>query len=170
MKPLTREDVANWRKWETISPGAYDHVLALLDRCEAAEREAMLRRSQLETLLLPVTKERDALASQVACLMTGMEMAWGVIANAGRGDWTLEHIEWREAAERWRDTHWHPAVKSLAKAAAEHDAAVRKAALEEAANAIARSLVMVESLDRVQTIAATCALVRALAEAKKGEP
>lgn len=29
--------------------------------------------------------------------------AWGVIVNAGGGDWTQETEEWREAALRWRD-------------------------------------------------------------------
>lgn len=30
------------------------------------------------------------------------EAAWGLIANAGGGDWTKESAEWREAAVRWR--------------------------------------------------------------------
>lgn len=29
--------------------------------------------------------------------------AWGVIANAGGGDWTTQTDEWVEAAVRWRD-------------------------------------------------------------------
>lgn len=36
------------------------------------------------------------------------EVAWGIIANAGGGDWTKETAEWQEAAARWRDEHWHP--------------------------------------------------------------
>lgn len=32
-----------------------------------------------------------------------LEAAWGIIANAGGGDWTTQTPEWREAAERWRD-------------------------------------------------------------------
>lgn len=31
--------------------------------------------------------------------------AWSVIANAGEGDWSREHPEWKEAAERWRDQY-----------------------------------------------------------------
>lgn len=34
------------------------------------------------------------------------ETAWGVIANAGGGDWTRESPEWREAAARWRDAYF----------------------------------------------------------------
>lgn len=33
-------------------------------------------------------------------------MAWGLIANAGGGDWYNESFEWRTAARRWRDS-WH---------------------------------------------------------------
>jgi len=35
-----------------------------------------------------------------------LEVAWGVIANAGGGDWGVEGAKWREAATRWRDD-WH---------------------------------------------------------------
>jgi len=34
-----------------------------------------------------------------------LEMAWGIIANAGQGDWTREGWQWKEAAERWRDQY-----------------------------------------------------------------
>ncbi len=33
-------------------------------------------------------------------------LAWGVIANAGHGNWGLETLEWQEAAGLWRDK-WH---------------------------------------------------------------
>lgn len=32
-----------------------------------------------------------------------LEAAWGIIANAWDGDWDRASVEWREAAERWRD-------------------------------------------------------------------
>lgn len=31
-----------------------------------------------------------------------LDEAWGIIANAGGGDWTKESEEWQRAAERWR--------------------------------------------------------------------
>ena len=31
--------------------------------------------------------------------------AWGIIANAGGGNWLLESEEWRDAATRWRDAY-----------------------------------------------------------------
>ena len=34
-----------------------------------------------------------------------LEEAWGIIANAGTGDWLRETPEWREAAARWRDRY-----------------------------------------------------------------
>jgi hypothetical protein len=33
------------------------------------------------------------------------ELAWGIIANAGWGEWTRESGEWQEAAARWRDRY-----------------------------------------------------------------
>jgi hypothetical protein len=33
------------------------------------------------------------------------EAAWGIIANAGSGDWSRETPEWQEAAARWRDAY-----------------------------------------------------------------
>ncbi len=35
-----------------------------------------------------------------------LEFAWGIIANAGGGDWEKESKEWRDAAIRWRDAYF----------------------------------------------------------------
>ncbi len=35
-----------------------------------------------------------------------LEQAWGVIANAGQGNWDLECPLWKVAAERWRDRYF----------------------------------------------------------------
>jgi hypothetical protein len=35
-----------------------------------------------------------------------IEWAWGVIANAGGGNWDKETAEWREAAGKWRDAYF----------------------------------------------------------------
>ena len=35
-----------------------------------------------------------------------LELAWGVIANAGGGDWDKESKEWQNAAVRWRDCYF----------------------------------------------------------------
>lgn len=32
-----------------------------------------------------------------------LESAWGIIANAGGGNWSTQSEEWQEAAARWRD-------------------------------------------------------------------
>jgi hypothetical protein len=34
-----------------------------------------------------------------------LEAAWGLIANAGGGNWDSQTLEWREAASRWRDAY-----------------------------------------------------------------
>lgn len=38
------------------------------------------------------------------------EAAWGLIASAYEGDWSSAPAEWREAAERWRDTFYEVVV------------------------------------------------------------
>lgn len=42
-------------------------------------------------------------------LMDLLEIAWGVIANAGGGDWNKESKDWRDAAAKWRD-EYHAAL------------------------------------------------------------
>lgn len=48
--------------------------------------------------LLKLTR---ALLESQGELMDVAELAWGVIANAGRGDWTLESDDWQAAAHMW---------------------------------------------------------------------
>ncbi len=48
----------------------------------------------------------QALAEQeTERLRDAVHEGWGVIANAGDGSWDRESSDWREAAERWRDTY-----------------------------------------------------------------
>lgn len=35
-----------------------------------------------------------------------LELAWGIIANAGGGNWEKETAEWQDAAVRWRDNYF----------------------------------------------------------------
>jgi len=35
-----------------------------------------------------------------------LESAWGIIANAGYGNWEVETSEWQEAAARWRERYF----------------------------------------------------------------
>lgn len=53
----------------------------------------------------------DAALAQVKTLMDGMELAWGIIANVNGGRIEDEKPEWFAAAIRWRDEHWHPALR-----------------------------------------------------------
>jgi len=39
-----------------------------------------------------------------------LEDAWGIIANAGGGNWKLESDGWRKAAKKWRD-RYHRRIK-----------------------------------------------------------
>ena len=46
-------------------------------------------------------------------VIDGLELAWGLIANAYGGDWSQASPEWHTAAERWRDEVWLPALAAL---------------------------------------------------------
>lgn len=39
-------------------------------------------------------------------LLETIDLAWGLIANAGDGDWSKESALWQQAAVRWRDQHY----------------------------------------------------------------
>ena len=40
-------------------------------------------------------------------LLDSIEYAWTIIANANDGDWDKANPEWKKAAEKFRDEHWH---------------------------------------------------------------
>lgn len=83
--------------------------------------------------------EVTALKAREALLMDVVMNAWGVIANAGGGDWTTETPTWQQVAARWRDEQFHPLVLKPSGASSwlkEHDAEVRRAAIEEAAKKV----------------------------------
>ena len=50
-------------------------------------------------------QEVTVLKDEIVKLGSILEAAWGVIANAGGGDWEKETKEWQEAAARWRDNY-----------------------------------------------------------------
>ena len=50
-------------------------------------------------------QEVTVLKDEIVKLGNILEAAWGVIANAGGGDWEKETKEWQEAAARWRDNY-----------------------------------------------------------------
>lgn len=61
---------------------------------------------------LPATEEcvmqpevAVAFAHLIDHYRTLLELAWGVIANAGGGNWELETTDWNEAAVRWREQY-----------------------------------------------------------------
>ena len=58
-----------------------------------------------------VRSEMDRLKAENEKLLEGMELAWGLIANAQSvaGDGKVRN--WQGAMERWRDEHWHPALR-----------------------------------------------------------
>jgi hypothetical protein len=55
-------------------------------------------------------------------LLALLEEGWGVIANAGNGDWDNESQAWREAAVRWRDRYREVLAQAAPPARAEPEA------------------------------------------------
>lgn len=62
--------------------------------------------------LKALVRERDEARAELAAVQPVIdqwrdltELAWGLIANAGEGFWERQRPEWREAAERWRDSY-----------------------------------------------------------------
>lgn len=59
-----------------------------------------------------------AFAARLDALMQShvdsMELAWGLIANSKEWLDPVTSEAWVEAAERWRDNHWHPLLKTTA--------------------------------------------------------
>ena len=60
----------------------------------------------------PTTEQKGmdvALAKVFARRVNGyidmLEAAWGIIANAGNGNWANERDDWQEAAARWRERY-----------------------------------------------------------------
>ena len=47
----------------------------------------------------------DILRNETALLADELELAWGIIANAGGGDWQKETPEWRDAVVKWRERY-----------------------------------------------------------------
>lgn len=68
----------------------------------------------------PLTDAERRLLAQVPpppSMTDAAEMLWVVLANVSGGDWTLQTLEWQEAAARWRDNYF-AAVTAAAKLAA----------------------------------------------------
>jgi hypothetical protein len=52
---------------------------------------------------------------EIRKLQRGLEMAWGIIANAYGGNWDLSSPAsgWKKSAERWRNEVWSPIAKTI---------------------------------------------------------
>ncbi len=151
MKPLTREEVT------FPHPGMHPYdsrrVLALLDRCEAAERDehsAVERGNRLAGQVSALTMalvRLDPFHSALAADVVGVAASH----DAARTPWASGLCSAHQVPDPLCTTCHH--------ALASHDAAIRAAALEEAAQAIAIAF------DDDEDVAAID-VVRALAEKK----
>ena len=89
---------------------------ALVDAKRAGSRyftawqEALQAASRENDRAEVAERERDEAHEEIKRLMEGMELAWGIIANVSGGTWDFQGPEWKTAAFRWREVHWHPAL------------------------------------------------------------
>jgi len=82
--------IAQWRQRRDLPIGEWAVAGApIWERAEAA----------LARLPAQALAERQALE-------LSLELAWGVIANAGGGDWSRESADWQSAAIKWRDQYF----------------------------------------------------------------
>ena len=44
-------------------------------------------------------------AKEFRCLIDQLEAAWGIIANAGGGNWKTQTKPWQKAANKWRNNY-----------------------------------------------------------------
>jgi hypothetical protein len=51
------------------------------------------------------TGEKDL----IDLLKNGINEAWSIIANVSGGEWSIQHRDWRKAAEKFRDDTWKKA-------------------------------------------------------------
>ena len=70
---------------------------------EHAENVAWLR-EHLVSLIAAAHAEGETRGEEK--MARAAEMLWTVVANASRGDWDKQSIEWQEAAARWRDFYF----------------------------------------------------------------
>lgn len=79
-----------------------------------ADVARLLDRATIADAYIDALKERlDTLEAENKALRDCIETAWGIIANAGGGNWNTQTPEWREAAESWRDKQFHPIMKDV---------------------------------------------------------
>lgn len=95
------------------------------DTLAMVEKTMLKLSAEVKTIL----RERDNFQDQRDFAMSEIERlrkeyfemldsAWGLIANAGGGNWDLQTEEWRQAARRWRDKYLStPASKEEKEAA-----------------------------------------------------
>lgn len=104
-------DVADWLSWLDLG-GHSPRTLDQYERDLAVLLNAFPDRALAEftdgDLALAITSEVEKIV--VGSVVSGLESAWGLIANSYHGDWESAPKEWREAAGRWRDDVWHYAL------------------------------------------------------------
>lgn len=98
------------QRWGELPPHpSDDHVVRLAERISMESGDhgipaaVGLERLFREVILAYAAGMRKATDMDAGADM--LELAWGIIANAHGGNWDAASIEWRGAAEKWRDRY-----------------------------------------------------------------
>jgi hypothetical protein len=79
---------------------------ALKNRCNECEKFEPCKNC-IHTKTHPFTEaDMERVRSELQIAIDLLETAWGIICNAGEGDWTKEHPEWQEAAKQLREKYF----------------------------------------------------------------
>ena len=66
--------------------------------CDLSEKEKESDRGQVRRYL-PIFAKIELKLNNM------LDTAWGIIANAGQGNWKTQTEEWQKCAEQWRDEY-----------------------------------------------------------------
>ncbi|MFA5943214.1 MAG: hypothetical protein WC876_01970 [Candidatus Thermoplasmatota archaeon] len=118
---VTKEQLSEWSRLADRPRGAWSpimqagsgqwfvgriesHSVVVLQKADVERACAALE--AFPSLLEALAEAQGRLDDELAAAHQSdddLEAAWGLIANAGYGDWRKEGMEWSAAAERWRD-------------------------------------------------------------------
>lgn len=98
MEPEFKELVGKPGYWDMFETELMDVLNRMWDELQFHRS----REAEVEKLL---NEKKPEEIEDHTSLLSALETAWGIIANAGNGDWKNESQDWQKAANRFRDTY-----------------------------------------------------------------
>lgn len=116
---------ANWLRGDVKLPEGIGDVREYQDRIQRLEEQLMDTKNKHAVLVADVVLNEDRAERikelEVRCkgMENCIENAWGIIANVSGGDWSRQHLEWRQTTLDWRNNSFHPIWTEVATRRAE---------------------------------------------------